>query len=498
MWNEFKELPRVWKLVAIIGVPATATFACVMGILLGHLIITGQSNPVQSSPQEIVQDSPPPTALPSPESPVDLSDATSMPPETSYELNWKIEENQPIAYDVVMETSCCNSVDYGEVFNFGQSDRNKDEPSPFESMVEEFRDNQPTYSLASILEKKPNGNISVEILLDNVEMPEQDASQQQWYGSMIQGMEGRVQLQGELTPEGEIASTYMAQQQKNLLALFFELPVKPAKVGDSWQIDLTCITLNSAQFKIENSERVNQVTLTEISKTPQGQTVAVLDYSIAEFVQGDQNIPFFSDEPIPTTMDCRFLGQGEFLIEEGRWQSFSVENTVQSTGMVTSNVTRLFELVPLDELPEYSEPTPQERPSISEILSRTENLKTCLYKGQDIIGENTQGERAFGSYQIAGGSWQDSEYIVLHLANMKLPEEVMLNGEKFVRNPFEKRASEQQPPIPISPSSASEPTMMLVLTSDKEVSKDTIEIEFDGQIYPLEFDDSEVVNQGCQ
>lgn len=420
--------------------------------------------------------------------------------EIGYELNWKIEENQPIAYNTAMEVSdCCTEVDYDRIFNFGQFDEGEDTTPHFEEMFEDLQNNQPSYSIVSILEKKPDGNISVKMVLDNVEMPEQEteASMGQWYAQMLQGMEGSVQMQGDITPEGEIASPYVAQQQKNLLALFFELPVGAVKVGDTWQIDLTCITLNSAQFKIDNSDQVNQVTLREITETSEGEPVAILDYLIAESVEGEQTIPFFSNEPVPTTMKCSFVGRGEFLIEQGKWQAFSAENTVETTGVVTSNVTQQLALTPLDEVPEYPEPDTQNQPSLSEILSKPQETKVCWYKSEEVIGENAKGEMAINSYLPADEElWTTARSVVLQLANIEPPAELLLNGEKFIRNPMEKMIGEQ-PSLPIDSSQVSEPIISLILTSNEKEIEDPVMLSFEGQDYLLALDDGEM-NEYCQ
>ncbi len=355
MWSGIK---ATWRLVTLVGIPVAAIFACGMFGWLGYKIVTNQSTP-QIAQQGIKV--PSPTVPPSQETIVNPPAATAIPtqPEISYELNWKIEKGQPIAYNTIMQVSdYSTTVDYDRIFNLGQFSEDDDARSFFEDMFQDLQDHRPSYSIVSILEKKPDGNISVKIILDNVEMPEQGSEDSigQWYSQVLEGMEGSVQLQGDITPEGEIASQYVSQQQKNLLALFFELPVGAVKVGDTWQIDLTCIALNSAQFKIENSDRVNQVTLKEVTETLAGEPVAVLDYLIAESVEGEQMMPFSPGEPVSATMKCSFLGRGEFLIEQGKWQSFLAENTIQMTGVVTSSVTQQLALTPLDQVPEYPEP----------------------------------------------------------------------------------------------------------------------------------------------
>ncbi len=353
MWDKLKSAPLAWKLLAYVGIPIIAILAGATISLLGFLIKDRSINQPQPTKQEVVADVPTPLVSPTPE-----ATATPTPPEISYELNWKIEEGQPIAYNTAMEVSISNtSVDFDRIFNSSQSGEGNEAASHFQEMFENLQNSQPTYSIVSILEKNARGNISIKMVLDNVEIPEQksDDLRGQEFSQLLKGMEGRIQLQGEVTPEGEIASPHLAQQQKNLLALFFELPGRPVKVGDTWQIDLTCITVNSAQFTIENSDGTNQVTFTEITETPEGELVAILDYLVAESVEGEQTIPFFSEKPVPASMKCSFIGRGQFLIEQGRWQQFSAEFTIQTTGVMTADVTQHLALSPLGQVPEYSD-----------------------------------------------------------------------------------------------------------------------------------------------
>lgn len=248
-------------------------------------------------------------------------------PPTHYELIWKVKKDQPIAYDVTM-----GSFGGGTLL--------------------------PTLPLVSILEKNPHGNISVQLVANFAEQTP-DVFSAQLPNQLIQDMEDISLLNGEITPEGKVASFYLAQEQKNILALFFELPGKPVKVGDTWPIDLNCITLSSSLFAeliIDNSEQVNQVTFTELTETPRGEQVAVLDYSIIESVEG-KLIPyqsFSATEPVSISIKCSFIGRGHFLISQGRWEQFSGEWSTQTSWPTTSELTQPFALTPLDQVPEYS------------------------------------------------------------------------------------------------------------------------------------------------
>lgn len=248
-------------------------------------------------------------------------------PTTHYELIWKIEEDQPIAYNVTMGLFGSNIL-------------------------------SSTWPIFSILEKNPHGDISVQIVADLTEQNQDDLSAQ-WLNQLMQGVENISLLSGEITPEGKVASFYLAQEQKNILALFFELPGRPVKVGDAWPIDFNCIALKDslfAELTINNSEQANQVTFAEITETPSGEQVAVLDYSIIESVEGKLTPyqPFSATEPVSISVKCSFIGRGHFSISQGRWKQFSGEWSTQTSWPTTSELTQPFALTPLDQVPEYS------------------------------------------------------------------------------------------------------------------------------------------------
>ena len=94
----------------------------------------------------------------------DLISTTST---SHYDLIWKIEEDQPIAYDVTMDM-------------FGSSTLSS------------------TWSIVSILEKNPHGNISVKMVADFAEQKSDDLSAQ-WPNQLIQGAEDISLLNGEIT-----------------------------------------------------------------------------------------------------------------------------------------------------------------------------------------------------------------------------------------------------------------------------------------------------------
>jgi hypothetical protein len=216
-------------------------------------------------------------------------------------------------------------------------------------------------SYISILERNPQGNISMRMIVHEVNFDDNQQAEGigQTMNQLMKDMEGTVQLRGELTPKGAIASFYLEQKQRNLLAMFFELPTYPVYVGDTWSIDVNCISMGNG-FIADEAHRINQVKFTELSTTEDGRPIAILDYLIAEMVEGSFETPL-SEESTPTSMSCTFMGRGAFLIEEGRWSQFTGEFGISSTGFLGflgGETIQQFALMPLEEIPQqYLEST---------------------------------------------------------------------------------------------------------------------------------------------
>ena len=139
--------------------------------------------------------------------------------------------------------------------------------------------------------------------------------------------EDAVMLEGNMNDNGSIGSFYIDKNQKNTLALFFELPTKNVKIGDSWALDVQFTLLNSA-FECDSVFKKNQVTLTQIKK--QGQdSVAVLAYNIQEYVSG--KYPADAQKSFTKT---RYQAVAEFSITQGRWLSYEGQMETDSFGSV--------------------------------------------------------------------------------------------------------------------------------------------------------------------
>lgn len=73
---------------------------------------------------------------------------------------------------------------------------------------------------------------------------------------MMQKMSGGVMLRGAVYEDGSIESFYVKNDQRNLIALFFQLPDKAVRIGDTWSIDVNFISMDQ-NFKCDTSFKQN-------------------------------------------------------------------------------------------------------------------------------------------------------------------------------------------------------------------------------------------------
>lgn len=262
-----------------------------------------------------------------------------------YDLAWKVAAGAPITYSVVMETAASNvSFDFDQLMNQGQE--GSADPGMKQFLQEMFSNPDAPLTrtrAVAMLDKNSQGNISVKMLLESIDfkMPQEF---QQAAAAQLALLKGTPLMQGEVTPAGKVVSFYNDQNQMNLLALFFELPGKPVQVDDYWPIELNCITMPASQLTIKTSHKDNRVTFQEVARNQASQRTAILDYAIAEALQGEMTVPALAKQPLPISATCHVAGRGEFLIDEGRWQQFSAAFTIQTTGILTATLTQSFSL----------------------------------------------------------------------------------------------------------------------------------------------------------
>lgn len=218
---------------------------------------------------------------------------------TSYTLTWQVDAGHPLIYEGVNRYSMSNvSIATGnEAIDPGANEMVKE----LLELVSWAGSVTVTQTYSTTLSKNGQGNITVDMVIKSIDQGTLGLLAGQTGDRAAQSAVGTVFLHSEVTPDGKILSYYVDADEKNLLSLYFQLPGKPVKVGDSWSVDTICVRAGSdpAQFVVEISERESQVTFMGVSKTATGEPIAVLEYHITERLTGKQSIPALAKEPVP-------------------------------------------------------------------------------------------------------------------------------------------------------------------------------------------------------
>ncbi len=267
------------------------------------------------------------------------------------ELNWKINSGETLSYQTVMTEIDTSTVK----FNFGGlfdalSDSTNENTDEAQKLFEELNKSFKNIDFVTNLTNKKNGIIDIVMQTrpkENVEEVKTDTlnAKMAEMMKMMQSMSQGVMLRGSVYETGGIHSFWIKSNQKNLISLFFELPQKPVKIGDTWELEINLIA-NDQNFECDTSYKVNKVTLTDL-KTVNDETIAVLKYEIIEFVDGTFNSPSFMGKGGSTKTMMKFTHQAiaEFSIEKGRWISYDGIMGIEATGFMTSNVKKKFALI---------------------------------------------------------------------------------------------------------------------------------------------------------
>jgi hypothetical protein len=149
---------------------------------------------------------------------------------------------------------------------------------------------------------------------------------------------GDTIFRGSLDDKGSVHTFYSSDL--NQMALYFQLPIKKIRIGDSWPVDFAGIYINGA-FKCDSCFKLNSVTLTDIKKR-NNETVAIINYNIREYVSAT---PIDSSEFEKFMMEFSYNGTGEFSIERGRWISYNGIQTSTSTGELGGKSTMYISLI---------------------------------------------------------------------------------------------------------------------------------------------------------
>jgi len=269
----------------------------------------------------------------------------------SFSLKWKIGENEKINYLTAMSDIDTSSVD----INFGNffkslSDKSGKGLSEAKDFFNKLNESYKNIDFITTLTNKGNG--IVDIVMETrpkEDSPEKESdkknTKEDEMQKMMQKMTQGVMLRGSVYENGGVHSFWVKTGQKNLISIFFELPKKEVKVGDTWQLDVNLIE-NDQNFICDSAYKINEVTLTEIKKVNE-ETIAVLKYNIVEYVKGTFNTPSYMGSGSQVTM-MSFSHQAiaEFSIDKGRWISYNgIMSLDTSSGVMTGKKKTKFTLI---------------------------------------------------------------------------------------------------------------------------------------------------------
>jgi hypothetical protein len=268
------------------------------------------------------------------------------------DLKWKIEKNEKLNYLTVMSDIDTSSIemDFGGLFK-ALSDSTDNGLKESKDFFKKFNDAFKNQDFVTTLTNKNKSVIDIVMTtrfkeeIKGTDIDTTDAKETEVL-KMMQSMTQGVILRGSVYETGGIHSFWLKSAQKNLIALFFELPTIPVKVGDKWSLDINLIT-NDQNFDCDTSYKINEVTLVDIKKI-NGETIAVLKYNIVEYVKGNFNSPSFfgSDrEQKETMMKFTHRGIAEFSIDKGRWVNYDGIMSLEATGVMTANKKTKFTLI---------------------------------------------------------------------------------------------------------------------------------------------------------
>ncbi|MBL3658766.1 hypothetical protein [Fulvivirga sediminis] len=259
----------------------------------------------------------------------------------SVDLRWKIDKKEKLHYATVMSDidTASIEVDFSELFkSLSDSTSNglKKGMSFFDKLNNAFKDLDYVTTLSS--EKDGIVDIVMSTRQKNNQKETDSTSNKEADLWEMMASNEWVVLRGSVYETGNIHSFWVKNNQKNLIATFFQLPTRTVKVGDKWSLDINLIA-NDQNFKYDSAYKINEVTLSDLKKVD-GETLAVTKYNIIEYVRGDFYSPsLFGKKGSKKETMMKFSHQGiaEFSVEKGRWITYNAIMSLEATAVMTAN-----------------------------------------------------------------------------------------------------------------------------------------------------------------
>jgi len=260
-------------------------------------------------------------------------------------MKWKLKPNEVISYKTTMEeTDTANRKDLsmdGFMKSIGGDSVQADE----KKFLRQLRSEMPHPNYITHLTQNKKHVIDIEMFGNDTSFKKritdtgQSGEGERAIRLMMSKAATGIMLRGAMYEDGTIESFYTVNSQKNLIALFFELPGHAVKAGDSWPLDVNLLTMDQS-FKCDSSYKKNMVTLVKI-ENQNNEQIVTLKYDILEYISGAFNSPM-DNSTQKQTMKMGFSGVASFSMEKGRWVAYDgILYTDNSGAMASRNKQRI-------------------------------------------------------------------------------------------------------------------------------------------------------------
>ncbi len=273
-------------------------------------------------------------------------------------MKWKLKPGETISYKayIKLDTAASDKTPFANFFKgFGLDSvsnaknekskagkgkgraSNKEGMEGFRGMMQQLQKLEPEYYVTHLKETKA-GIIDVDMTPYKPQTAVDSAKKKEGFLQMMSAMSSGPMLEGAIREDGSVYSFYLGSEQKNILALFFQLPTKPVKLNDTLEIATNFINVGRG-FKCDDFYKKNKVWIADILETPTDKVVTI-KYDIEEYAAGGYDFPFPQEEKdkyrnqLTTVFKTAFKGTAKFSTVQGRWLNYDGELETSNTGMM--------------------------------------------------------------------------------------------------------------------------------------------------------------------
>ena len=265
-----------------------------------------------------------------------------------YHLRWDVDEASPVTYRTTIANPAPEqNIVQKNVFELAEDSAALDDA--IQNLKTMVLNPQEMPLITTITKLGTPDNLEIRMVAGKTEYatPPQDEIEETKRKIESQ-TEGMIHLFAFTNFYGENKSFYLKQVQKNLIALFFQLPRDAVKPGDQWSLPTNLIEVG-AGFVPDNSNRINKVWVRSAYKDPQLGNVLEVVYLIGEYISGNfVQTTTTKEATLPFEMSFSFVAYGEYLADKGRWKRYVGQMSTKGRGSIQLESHNLYSLYPVN------------------------------------------------------------------------------------------------------------------------------------------------------